>query len=1055
MASFKVIRASAGSGKTFNLTGEYLRLLYTETEAFMHILAVTFTNKATEEMKTRIIRELFSLASNEQSNQLAGLMVSTSLNEKQIRNRASNILKRILHKYSRFSVSTIDSFFQRIIRNFTQELGIQEGYTIELDTEVVLSDAISKLMVNAEHDKELLSWLTLFAESLIEKGENWNLKDGIRNLGQQIFKEDFKSLGTDEFRLYSDRKFLELYKTELYAISAKIEKTYRDFGQRAILLIQQQGLQIDDFSNKNRGPAGFLIGLATGSFREPTSTAKAAVLSVEKWATANASRRNEILDIAERELMPLMQEAVTYYELHHHSYFTASVVLKNLFTLGILIDLSKQADQWCAENNAFLLTEAPGFLHKIIDGNDTPFIYEKTGFWFHHYMIDEFQDTSMLQWMNFKPLISNSLSQDYDNLAVGDTKQSIYRWRNSNWEILESKIGQDFMPGVIEAVTLKENWRSRRNIISFNNRYFREAASLLQEEIDLNVASQAGITLRPITDLYGNMEQLPGGEKNEGGVISVQYIESSNQTDFTDAVNHKILDLIFELLDKGYHQNDIALLTRKNRESKLLAGFLLNHASDRFQQHGQLDVISDEALRLGSSVAVNTIIALLQYIIDPDDRTNNYLIQSVFSNYLDAAAEQKPWINAPAKTDQDNIPDFPEEFSKLAGSPGSFSLIEIIERIIRIFSLDRHPGELVYIMAFKDMAMEYAQKNGSDLSGFVEFWNEKGAEKSVSAPVQQDAIRILTIHKAKGLEFKVTIIPYCSWELNTYNKTILWCKPNLAPFNQLPVIPVTYTTALQHTIFSGDYFKEYYLQIIDNLNMLYVAFTRAQHALYVFCKSGDKDNLKNVSDLSRKVLGNHDYAEGSLESIAASNALNINRLIQFLPAEKAGIGERVKIAFQGKLMIDPGINKPYRPTNEGNILHEIFTHIRYRSDIKTAVSKLHIQGKITSEELEYYAVFIEYAMNDVQVSSWFTEEWKIINEAEIILPGGHIKRPDRVITNEKQTVVIDYKFGNLMSHAYETQVKSYAALMQQMGYQNVEAFLWYVSRQQVIACKVN
>ena len=678
MPQFKVIRASAGSGKTFNLTREYLRLLFEENDAFMHILAVTFTNKATEEMKSRIIRELYYLASDRPSKQIKGLITDTGLTETQIRNKASVILKKLLHRYSSFSVNTIDSFFQRIIRSFTRELGIQEGYTIELDTDLVLTEIIDRLLIKAEQDKELLSWLTLFAESLIEKGESWNLRKGIRNLGKEIFKEDFRSLGDASLKIISDRSFLSTYRGNLYALVHQIENTYKEFGLKAIELLKTHGLRVEDFSMKNRGPAGFLVKLAGGSFIDPNATAVQASISAEKWYTAASPRKAEIQKIAVNHLMPLLQQVIVFHTKNGQTYHTASVILKNLYTLGILMDLSELADTWCNENNAFLLPEAPGFLNKIIDGNDTPFIYEKAGCWYHHFMIDEFQDTSIMQWLNFKPLISNSLSQNFDNLAVGDTKQSIYRWRNSNWEILENNINQDFLQGIVGSVTLKENWRSRSNIIIFNNQFFTSAAAILQDAFEQSVADVNDLPdisiFRPINELYRDMEQVPGNPDNQGGYVHVEYISNGDDAAFYETVNDKVVRLLYELLSLGYQLNDIALLTRKNKEATQLADFLL-----KFNEDGKprIDVISDEALRLGSSVVVNTLVSLLKYMIDPKDQTNNYFVVTSCLNYVYDGTPAKKWI---APGGNENSPPggaeyiLPAEFLKLVSSGKSYSL---------------------------------------------------------------------------------------------------------------------------------------------------------------------------------------------------------------------------------------------------------------------------------------------------------------------------------------------------------------------------------------------
>ncbi len=502
-----------------------------------------------------------------------------------------------------------------------------------------------------------------------------------------------------------------------------------------------------------------------------------------------------------------MQRVMDYYETNSRRYFTLEVVLKNMFTLGILSDLSRLAYQWCNENNAFLLPEAPLFLQKIIDGNDTPFIYEKAGYWYHHFMIDEFQDTSLLQWLNFKPLISNSLSQDYDNLVVGDVKQSIYRWRNSNWTILSSGVEREF-PGIIHNMALEYNWRSSKNIIEFNNRFFSEAAALLEKEF-LNSAGNENFPAEqfgesPIRQIYADILQKQGNSNFPDGRIQVTFVEEDSENSFCDKVNEQLVELLCNLLDQGYHLSDIAVITRKNKEAKLLADLLLNYEYDCPESGRSFKVISDEALRLGSSSVVVFLASLLQYIHDPNDKICIYYITFFYLNHFNGDGKTgKPDMpsNDPETRGREINSLLPESFTELVESAGALSLAETVERLISIFNLSRFRGEQVYLDAFRDLVQEYGQKNAADPGKFQEFWNETGKERSISAPAGQDAIRILTVHKAKGLEFNVVIIPYCDWELNATRNSILWCHSDEAPFDRLDRLPVYYSSKAEENAF--------------------------------------------------------------------------------------------------------------------------------------------------------------------------------------------------------------------------------------------------------------
>jgi ATP-dependent helicase/nuclease subunit A len=1079
LPQLKVIRASAGSGKTYNLAGEYLRLIFADTDYFRHILAVTFTNKATNEMKGRIVRELDLLASGQSTSHISDLMASTGLPENQLRNKAKIILKKLLHQYSSFSVSTIDSFFQRIIRSFTRELGLQGTYSIELDTESLLTTVIDHLLIEAEKDKSLLTWLGSYAESLIEKGDSWNFRKSIRVLGKEIFREEFKSLSDQIAGQYGNRNFLLQFQQELYTDLHRIEKEYKAFGIQTMAILDASGLILDDFFKKSSGPAGFLLKLASGEFKEPTLTATEAVLSPEKWYTRNSSKAAEIRTLSENQLIPLMQRALDFYNTHHRHFFSLEVVLKNIYTLGIMSDLSQLAYRWCNENNAFLLPEAPLFLQKIIDGNDTPFIYEKVGYWYNHFMIDEFQDTSLLQWLNFKPLISNSLSQGFDNLVVGDVKQSIYRWRNSNWAILARGIGQDFPAGVINNCSLNYNWRSGKKIIEFNNLFFQGAAVTMENEF-MNILQREqfpshSFDSNPVTSLYSDTGQEPGHKDHPEGEIQICFIEEDKKNDFYDQANQKLIVLLRNLQEKGYRQGDIAIITRKNKEAKLLADFLLSYELDNPDTGQRFDVISDEALKLGSSSMVIFLVSLMQYLVDPDNMICSYYILSFYKNHLDAGRNTHKWVcpsNDVVSRKNELAGLLPDRFHRLADSADTLSLVEMVEQLISLFGLTRFTGEQVYLDAFRDLVQEYSQKYAADPAQFLEYWNETGKEKSVAAPAGQEAIRILTIHKSKGLEFSIVIVPYCQWDLNPLNNNILWCKPKETPFNKLGTVPVYYSSRLKKTLFAGDYYTEYLNQYIDNLNLLYVTFTRACDGLYVFCRQGKEDQLKNVSDLACTLLqrkagedgsgnkitsfpGNYDevsasytYGELPLKDKTAGVIKGENFLPAGVSVEMAS--KRIQIAYQGKIYLDPAVNRPKRPLNEGRILHEIFNAIRTSDDIIPAVTGMYLHGKINQDEMDTYLSGIPHFLNDLQVLTWFTKDWHILNEAEIILPDGVIKRPDRVMTKNGITLVIDYKFGEKIDPAHGKQIKQYIGLLQQMGYTCVDGYLWYVMLGKVI-----
>ncbi|MBN1159368.1 MAG: UvrD-helicase domain-containing protein [Bacteroidales bacterium] len=1076
MSQLKVIRASAGSGKTFSLTNEFLSLLFRDTDYFMHILAVTFTNKATEEMKSRIIKELFYLSSGRESGQLQELIKKTGLHEAAVRNKARIVLKKILHQYSRFSISTIDSFFQKIIRSFTKELGIQSGYMIELDTDAVIAVLIERLLVELENDKSLLEWLIRYAETLIEQGENWNFKDSMTRLGKEIFREAFFGHQEKLGSVFYDRSALGDYQSSLHAIIETCRKEYTAIGRQAVEFIESYNLAIDDFSRKDKGPAGFLYRIAGGEFKEPAASAVEAAADVKRWYTRTSSKKEVIESLFHNGLQSFMQQAVGFYSQRNKDYQTADVILKNLFTLGILSDLIRLSSDYCNENNVFLLSEAAIFLNRIIRDNDTPFIYEKTGYWYYHFMIDEFQDTSMMQWKNFRPLISNSLSQDFDNLVVGDVKQSIYRWRNSNWEILAEGIQQDYRNESLEICTLHENWRSDNRIIEFNNSFFMLAAAIMQDAYDESLKESGPDSRDPdstsILNVYSDVGQKQGKERDESGLVQIDIIRKDEKRTYDEIISSKLIQHLCDLQDKGYALSQIAIIVRKNSEAEQLAAMLIDHNNKYGDGLHRFDVISDDALRLGSSSLIGFIIALLKYIAHPDDEVNKYLILSDYLNYIrDGNPDRNFDVPDNTKASWNDIftKILPREFFMLAEFQGRISLTETIQQLMRLFGLDRFEGEIAYIQAFQDLVLEFSKRHASDLVRFLEFWQETGMKRSVAAPAGQEAVRILTIHKAKGLEFDVVILPYCNWRINPGKDTIVWCDAGNVFGGNFDVLPVYYSQRLRNTHFAQEYYKELRRQYVDNLNLLYVSFTRARHGLFAYCPDPGNDRLTDVSDLISRVLENAGpstpdatakldfqkhfdrnagiFRYGSLpikERKADTKKDPVLTLIQdpFEPYET--VAEKIRIAYQGSLYLDATTGRLSRPVNQGKIMHEIFSRIVCPDDIPASIQRICIQGKIDRKSGERLLKHSWELLNDIQVLSWFTGDWKVLTEAEIILPDGLVKRPDRVLVRDNRAVIIDFKFGRSFRRQDELQVKGYSEILKAMGYEQVEGYLWYV-----------
>ncbi|MBN1413712.1 MAG: UvrD-helicase domain-containing protein [Bacteroidales bacterium] len=1076
MAKLNIIRASAGSGKTYTLTEEYLKLAFINAESFRHILAVTFTNKATAEMKNRLIDELHKLSAGKDSRHLEKLKISLNLSEDVVRNKATLILQKILHDYSHFFVGTIDSFFQRIIRSFTREIGIQSGYTIELDAESILDEAIDRLQTETTTNKTLLYWLTEFAMEKIEKGNTWNFRKDIAKLGQQLFNEQFKTFSLNLSDKISDKKFMNGYQQELFGIRKKFESTIRELASKGIDKIRAAGLDAGDFYQTRNGPAGFLYKASAGNIPEPNSYVRQATIDITGWHAKNSIRIDDIKEICHAGLFELLQEIVNYYDRESRSYHTAGQIMKNLYALGILTDLSIHLRNYCQENNVFLLSEASSFLNAIIDNNDTPFVYEKTGNHFHHFMIDEFQDTSRLQWNNFKPLISNSLSQDYDSLIVGDVKQSIYRWRNSSWEILAHAVDDEFYEQSLSFNTLRHNHRSCIEMIHFNNTFFQRASRMLQDHFDHQTEGKP-LTLpdnlrQAIVRNFDDAIQVPGQTEKAGGQVRISFLDKN---EFKSAMEGKLIRLINELLEKGYAAGDIAILTRKNEEATSITDFILRQKNTAGSLLHPVDVISDETLYLSNSSVVCFLMGIIRYLHSPEDSINKYYIINEYLSYLRPCMDNNPPHEFIEPVDFTNVPltsVFPESVQQLIENAGNFSLFELVENLISLFRLNSIIGESIYLQAFQDQILDFSNRESPSVADFIDFWEERGQTKPVALTGSHDAIRVLTIHKAKGLEFPVVILPYCKWELvDQVNRPIIWCKPGQSPFNKLNIVPVEFTSRLVQTYFADVYFEELVKQYIDTINLLYVAFTRASKALFCFSPKPDSDRLITLSDLFKQLFQQETVTDEtnsmihladfyrSSDQVFEYGQLLMNKKIEdqsdstttipnHYPASDAR--DKLKVAYQGKIFLETGTGQIKRSVSDGRLMHEVFSRIYLTTDIPVVVSSMAMEGKIATAESADMITNLQGLFADVQVASWFSGDWKIMTETEFILPGGIIRRPDRVLIKDDKAIVIDYKFGKNIEENHKKQILEYRQLLIDMGYRNSEAWLWYVILNEVV-----
>jgi ATP-dependent exoDNAse (exonuclease V) beta subunit len=1068
-------RASAGSGKTYRLTQDYIRLLFADRQPYAHRrqLAVTFTNKATEEMKLRIITELDRLARGDKSGYREELIEHFGLPADKVNARAHHLLKEILHDYSSFSINTIDRFFQQVLRSFTREIGLHGGYNIEIDTDEPLATAIDGLLfsLDQKENRLLLDWLMQFARERIENGKGWDIRYAIRSLAGEIFKERYKKKLPLVREKLHNREFLNGYRQKLHAITSRFEKELKLTGEEALALMAHHNLTPADFKGGSRSTLFTFERLAAGEVKEPSNTFLALAGNPDNWCTKTAPAKAQIETAYHAGLNILVEKTATLFGEAFVEYNTAKTIAQHLYALGILSDIDSRIRLDSEENNRLLLSDTTELLNQIVDGSDTPFVFEKTGVYIHHLMMDEFQDTSAMQWQNFKPLMDNSLASGNENLIVGDVKQSIYRWRNSDWRLLDRQLFDDFANGQIHEEYLNDNWRSCRNVIDFNNLFFDRASLFMQQLFndDLPEHYQGDLDHR-LNEAYKGLYQHYSPKAGEGHV-EVRFVDNEEKQ-WKENSLAQLPAIIEQWQDKGFALRDMAVLVRRNSEATEVVEYLLQYKNSEQAREGyRYDVISNEALVIGNSLAVRFIIEALRYILHPDDKLLQTLVSYLYLVLHQGKAPREALATCFDNTESADTHMVHEELQRLINEGTNRSIFELSEELIWLFGLKNSDGEDVYLQAFQDLVHQYSIKESAGIASFLEWWEEKGAQKTIASPEAQDAIRVITVHKSKGLGFEAVVMPFADWSLDNNNRDIIWCEPAVAPFSELELTPVQYSSSLAKTIFAADYFEERMASFIDNLNVAYVAFTRAKQELILLAPQ-PKPNAKGEIKVSSLATLLHRCITDELptENIPAdaketcrsfapfwnneSLTLNMGNTAQqsakkqkdlqvhYRYAQSIAPISPIAVKYKGTDYLDTDTSSRTMSINYGLLMHEVLHNIRHEGDEQRAIADMERTGRITASEKGEITAMFDRFWNIEGIRQFFIPGLRILNETPIFTPDNQTYVPDRVVFAEEHATIIDYKFGHEQPR-YRKQVLNYKNLVEKMGY-TATAYLCYV-----------
>jgi len=1063
MLPLKILKASAGSGKTFRLTHEYLKLVLKDALAYKHILAVTFTKKATEEMKNRITKELFILSSGKESQHIELLCKELKFNETHLRTQAKIALQKILNDYSRFNIDTIDSFFQRIIRSFLQEIGLDPGYEIELNQRKILEEVTADILSKLHENKELQEWMIDIAEENISEGHSWDVQKALITLGKELFKESYQQISAELNIAIQSKENLKSFKSKLIIRKKQFEKTCTEYGEKGIKIIANNRYSVDDFAHGEKGVANFFNKCTTQDFENIGSRVLEGMQDAEKWASKSSPKKKELIALASTQLIPLLNEAVEYVNSQLPMIETIQNILKSFGYIGVLYDLMLKIREYTFENNSFLLSDSGDFLKRIIEGSDAPFVYEKTGVFIKNFMIDEFQDTSSNQWNNFIPLLENSLAENHQNLIVGDVKQSIYRWRSSDWKILANEVQKQFSDDQTSIEHLSDNYRSCPHIIDFNNAIFSVSSEILQDHFNKLCTQKNNTYSKLITNAYLDVEQdyPTGKEADIQGSVRIDFVNNENK-DFKEKAVNKAIEYIEQLQEKGYHAREIAIIVRTGKDGKLIADALLNYkASKASKPNIQYDFISSDSIYLFNAPCIQFIVSILKYYISPENSINrNILLHHYYKlNHIENGSQNF------LPNQNNSIPN--EELlallEKIYKENISKSLFEINAAITKEFNLNQNEYNISYLQAYYDLILDFSRKYSGNLKQFID-WIAEHSDATLSINESQNAIRIITIHKAKGLQFKNVIIPFCSWELEStreYMTPFIWCNTQATDLKDLPYIPIKYNK-IKNTVFQQEYNTEKVQMLVDNLNLLYVAFTRCCNNLYIVTPNNPKLELKTTGDLLLQTLKRN--TQNNKHEIILNANLNED-VYQLGTIETATSKEKEQKHFVDWRKIRTGNSRQtirqkrnydtlYSNVSnlnllEGNYMHQVMADIQYEKDIPQAIEKLYYSGKISLQEKEIIRNKIENLISTEKARHWFSEDYEILNEKEIITPENNLYRPDRIITKNNEAIVIDYKFGDIKTKKHRKQISLYTQLLKEMGYIKVSGYLWYVQGNEI------
>ncbi len=1091
-------KASAGSGKTYTLVKEYLiMLLGKKTEGgnyildkhpndnHRYILAITFTNKATEEMKSRIVETLDVLASNpDESPYITDLTTMLGASKDDISKSAGIAERQMLEDYTNFNVCTIDTFFQKILRTFAYEVNLSSNYGVELNDEYVVELGVNNLKTrlhdeSGKKNKSLSHWLWMFVQDSIKNGSSWDVfykpkskktvDNSLYNFAKVLTNEVVKKNSKQLFDFLADPKNIQAFNVALNSGISNLIPKVKECVDEIFKMLEGPGIKANNYFTKfldalNNSDNPFLI--------------KDLDKKVEKKIADQSfvnKKSAKVNDIAICDCLTKILDNNTVYASYKK-------ILDLTYQLGLLGDINASMQDFTNENNTILLSGTNDIVKRIIDGCETPFIYERIGMYLHNFLLDEFQDTSRMQWENLLPLVRNGLANGHDSLIIGDVKQSIYRFRNSDPQLLHSQLKVDFSNDSIKYNEGRSiNWRSARNIVHWNNAFFQFLSTALNmDEFYADVEQEVSPKNEKLPGhVVVARREIPDKKKDTDGSndCEIKNDDNSNDNDLNFkewAIEKMIVDLQ-SLLARGFKQKDIAVLSNTNREGQLAISRIMKWNIENPDK--QMKVVSEESLLVISSPAVRIVVNILKMLDrceahNEDGREMPMVLRRFEANRSEGMDTSEAFEDAIVSKDED-IADY---IDRLYETSKSACLDSVVEQIIKSqLSKQMTEENTPYLLAFLDSVVDFMSRYGSNIHHFLKWWDKVGPGLSISSPDNIDAIRVITIHKSKGLQFPCVLIPMFDWNFD--QSSIEWIET--AGFKDKlpkgvaipPIVPVKRDN--KRTLFDKEFKKIARSNIMDSLNKTYVACTRAQYELIIYTENNKELGLQLSQFL--ETCRNNDIAPTPTENCDPDVVYELGKpmLRSDIPALNSddnalpdNVESRIMPPYSVVSDVDrwkltsPDIIIDVRGTTRwvGEMLHKVMERVRTPKNLKKAFGRALHRGMITEEEHDEYLALLSKRLADPRVADWFANDNRLMLERSVTIGGNGQKRPDRVVMKPNgEIIIVDYKFGDRSDDndtKYKRQVAGYKrAVCDALGCRPdcVSGYVWYIHSGDILA----